>query len=120
MRLGYPEAGDVTVKARDLFRRIAQAAWECGDPGLQFHDNVNKWNTLKNDGEIVATNPCGELTALNNTSCNLASLNLVKFYDFKNMKFNIEAVLRVLKILHRHLLWTTKRPTNVFTLSIWL
>jgi ribonucleoside-diphosphate reductase alpha chain len=94
-----PKFMDTEVRARDLFRKIAQAAWECGDPGLQFHDNVNKWNTLKNDGEIVATNPCGELTALNNTSCNLASLNLVKFYDFKKMKFNIEAFRHTIDVM---------------------
>jgi ribonucleoside-diphosphate reductase alpha chain len=87
------------IKARDLFRKIAQAAWECGDPGLQFHDNVNKWNTCKNDGEIVSTNPCGEYSWFPNSACNLASLNLVKFYDFKNMKFNIEAFRHTVDVM---------------------
>jgi ribonucleoside-diphosphate reductase alpha chain len=94
-----PKFMDTEIKARDLFRKIAQAAWECGDPGLQFHDNVNKWNTCKNDGEIVSTNPCGEYSWFPNSACNLASLNLVKFYDFKNMKFNTEAFRHTIDVM---------------------
>jgi ribonucleoside-diphosphate reductase alpha chain len=70
-------------RARDLLYRIAERSWECADPGVQFHDNVNKWNTCSNDGEIVSTNPCGEYAFLNNSACNLASVNLLKFFKFK-------------------------------------
>jgi ribonucleoside-diphosphate reductase alpha chain len=94
-----PKFMDTEVKARDLFKKIARAVWECGDPGLQFHDSVNKWNTCKNDGEITATNPCGELAWLSNTACNLASINLIKFYDFKELKFNIEAFRHVVDVM---------------------
>lgn len=69
------------VLARSLFREIAQAAWECGDPGLQFHDTINRMHTCPNDGEQVATNPCSEYCWLDDTSCNLASLNLVRFMN---------------------------------------
>jgi ribonucleoside-diphosphate reductase alpha chain len=68
-----------TYRARELFRKIAEAAWVCGDPGLQFHDTTNRWHTVKNSGAIEASNPCTEFVFLNDTSCNLASLNLMKF-----------------------------------------
>jgi ribonucleoside-diphosphate reductase alpha chain len=68
-----------TYRARELFRKIAEAAWVCGDPGLQFHDTTNRWHTVKNSGAIEASNPCSEFVFLNDTSCNLASLNLMKF-----------------------------------------
>ena len=68
-----------TVEARDLFREIAEAAWTCGDPGLQFHDTINGWHTCPSAGPITATNPCGEYTWISNNSCNLASLNLLSF-----------------------------------------
>jgi len=67
------------VNARDLFGKIAEAAWACGDPGLQFHDTVNEWHTCSADGQIVASNPCSEFMFLDNSACNLASLNLMKF-----------------------------------------
>lgn len=69
-----------TYEARYLLEKIASTAWKIADPGIQFHDTFNRWNTLANDGEIVATNPCGEFASLNNTSCNLASINLLKFF----------------------------------------
>jgi ribonucleoside-diphosphate reductase alpha chain len=68
-----------TYRVRELFRKIAEAAWVCGDPGLQFHDTTNRWHTVKNSGMIEASNPCSEFVFLNDTSCNLASLNLMKF-----------------------------------------
>jgi adenosylcobalamin-dependent ribonucleoside-diphosphate reductase len=70
-----------TVKARDLFRQIAQAAWECADPGLQYDTTINKWHTAPNTGRITASNPCSEYVHLDNSSCNLASLNLLRFLD---------------------------------------
>ena len=68
-----------TVDARDLFGKIAQAAWECADPGLQYDDTINSWHTTPNSGRINASNPCSEYMSLDNSSCNLASLNLMKF-----------------------------------------
>jgi ribonucleoside-diphosphate reductase alpha chain len=69
------------VKARDLLREIAQAAWECGDPGMQFDTACNEWHTRANTGRNYATNPCSEFVSLDNTACNLASLNLMRFVD---------------------------------------
>ena len=68
-----------TVDARDLFRKISKAAWECADPGLQYDDTINDWHTNPETGRITASNPCSEYMSLDNSSCNLASLNLLKF-----------------------------------------
>ena len=75
--------GDVlrTVKARDLWRQIAQAAWECADPGLQFDTTINRWHTAHTTGRINASNPCSEYMHLDNSACNLASINLLKYLD---------------------------------------
>ncbi len=70
-----------TLRARDLFRQISQAAWECADPGVQFDTTINSWNTASNTGRIRASNPCAEFVHLDNSACNLASLNLLKFLD---------------------------------------
>ncbi|MEU4687970.1 vitamin B12-dependent ribonucleotide reductase [Actinoplanes sp. NPDC023714] len=68
-----------TIDARKLFRGIAQAAWECADPGLQYDDTINDWHTNPETGRITASNPCSEYMSLDDSSCNLASLNLMKF-----------------------------------------
>jgi ribonucleoside-diphosphate reductase alpha chain len=68
-----------TVDAKGLFRQIAKAAWECADPGVQYDDTINDWHTNPETGRITASNPCSEYMSLDNTSCNLASLNLMKF-----------------------------------------
>ncbi len=68
-----------TVKARELFRKIAEAAWKCGDPGYQNHDTINRWHTLANSGEIRGSNPCSEYMSSDNSACNLASINLMKY-----------------------------------------
>src|SRR5215207_3552565 len=68
-----------TVDARELFTKIARAAWECADPGLQYDDTINDWHTNPETGRITASNPCSEYMSLDNSSCNLASLNLLKF-----------------------------------------
>ncbi|MGH3907278.1 MAG: vitamin B12-dependent ribonucleotide reductase [Pseudonocardiaceae bacterium] len=68
-----------TVRAKELFRRITQAAWECADPGLQYDDTINDWHTCPESGRITASNPCSEYLHLDNSSCNLASINLMKF-----------------------------------------
>src|SRR5499427_7170124 len=68
-----------TVDAKDLFRKMAQAAWECADPGIQYDDTINNWHTNPESGRITASNPCSEYLSLDNSSCNLASINLLKF-----------------------------------------
>ena len=70
-----------TVKARELLRRIAQATWECGDPGMQFDTTINNWHTCANSGRINASNPCSEYMHVDDSACNLASINLLKFLD---------------------------------------
>jgi ribonucleoside-diphosphate reductase alpha chain len=68
-----------TVDAADLFRKVAEAAWACADPGIQYDDTINDWHTNPETGRITASNPCSEYMSLDNSSCNLASLNLLKF-----------------------------------------
>lgn len=79
-----------TLKARNLWEDISVSAWSCADPGVQFHTTINEWHTCPEDGEIKASNPCSEYMFLDDTACNLASINLVKFYDDHNGKFKIE------------------------------
>lgn len=78
------------LKARDLFRKIAESAWICGDPGLQFHDTTNRWHTCSNTAPINASNPCSEYVFLDDSACNLASLNLLKFRTEEG-GFDVEA-----------------------------
>jgi ribonucleoside-diphosphate reductase alpha chain len=70
-----------TVNAKGLFRSMAEAAWQCADPGIQYDDTINDWHTNPETGRITASNPCSEYMSLDNSSCNLASLNLMKFLD---------------------------------------
>ncbi|WP_062429914.1 vitamin B12-dependent ribonucleotide reductase [Herbidospora daliensis] len=67
------------IDAKDLFRKMAKAAWECADPGVQYDDTINDWHTCPETGRITASNPCSEYVHLDNSSCNLASINLLKF-----------------------------------------
>jgi ribonucleoside-diphosphate reductase alpha chain len=69
-----------TVRARDLWEQIGHAAWACADPGIQYHDTINAWHTCPADGPIRASNPCSEYMFLDDTACNLASMNLLTFY----------------------------------------
>jgi len=79
-------------KAESLFYEMAEAAWKCGDPGIQYHTTINNWNTCPKSGEIRATNPCSEYSFLDDTACNLASINLMKFREpsgaFDYMRFH--------------------------------
>lgn len=95
-----PQHISKTVKARELWDKIAKSAWSCGDPGLQFDTTVNAWNTCLTSGRINGSNPCSEFMFLDDSSCNLASLNLLKFYDDKEGKFNVE------EFKHATRLWT--------------
>lgn len=77
-----------TYKARELWKEIAEAAWVCGDPGVQFTDTINKWHTIPKSGRINATNPCSEFACVDNTACNLCAINLTKFFDGKKFNYN--------------------------------
>lgn len=84
--------------AKDVLRKIAEAAWKCADPGVMFDDTINKWHTTPSLGRINTSNPCGETQLNDNTSCNLASLNLVKFLKADN-SFNFERFNQVVDIM---------------------
>ncbi|OGU54306.1 MAG: ribonucleoside-diphosphate reductase, adenosylcobalamin-dependent [Ignavibacteria bacterium RBG_13_36_8] len=86
------------MRARKLWDDIAYAAWSSADPGLQFHTTINEWHTCPEDGPIRASNPCSEYMFLDDTACNLASLNIVKFYGDESQKFNINAFRHATKI----------------------
>jgi len=89
-----------SLKAKDLWNQICEAAWQCADPGLQFDDTINEWHTCPEDGRINGSNPCSEYMFLDDTACNLASLNLIKFLDPITNMFEIE------KFIHACELWT--------------
>ncbi len=88
-----------TVSARGLWRRLGNAAWTCADPGVQFHDTINAWHTCAASGPIRASNPCSEYMFLDDTACNLASLNLVKF-------LNADSAFDVDGFVHATRIWT--------------
>ena len=86
-----------TYKARELMRMIAESAYICGDPGMQYDTTINRWHTSKNTAPINASNPCSEYMFLDDSACNLASLNLMKFSE-KNGRFDIEAFRKAIDI----------------------
>src|SRR5204863_1588279 len=94
-----------TIKARDLMHQIAQATWECADPGMQFDTTINNWHTASNTGRINASNPCSEYLHLDNSACNLASLNLLTFlaedgsFDVTGFKAAVGVVFTAQEIL---------------------
>ena len=94
-----------TIKARDLWEDVGHAAWACADPGIQYHDTVNAWHTCPEDGEIRGSNPCSEYMFLDDTACNLASINLLKFYDGED--FDADAYM------HATRLWTVTLEISV-------
>ena len=94
-----------TVKARDLWDQIGHAAWACADPGIQFHDTINDWHTCPADGEIRGSNPCSEYMFLDDTACNLASMNLLKF--LKDQQFDAAGYMHAVK------LWTMTLEISV-------
>ncbi|MFZ1926087.1 MAG: vitamin B12-dependent ribonucleotide reductase, partial [Solirubrobacteraceae bacterium] len=87
-----------TYKARDIMKKIAEATWQCGDPGMQYDTTINKWHTSKNSGRINASNPCSEYMFLDNSACNLASFNLMKFVDHAG-NFDIASYRHAIGIL---------------------
>ncbi len=94
-----------TIKARDLWEQVGHAAWACADPGIQFHDTINAWHTCPEDGPIRASNPCSEYMFLDDTACNLASMNLLSFY--REGKFDAEGYM------HATRLWTLTLEISV-------
>jgi ribonucleoside-diphosphate reductase alpha chain len=94
-----------TYKARDIMQKIAEATWQCGDPGMQFDSTINRWHTSKNSGRINASNPCSEYMFLDNSACNLASFNLLKFvtnagnFDIQSYRHAISIVITAMEIL---------------------
>ncbi|MDQ6774148.1 MAG: vitamin B12-dependent ribonucleotide reductase [Candidatus Dormibacteraeota bacterium] len=87
-----------TLRARDLWRQIADAAWICGDPGLQFDTTIQGWNCVPNSGRINATNPCSEFVFLDDTACNLLSLNLLKFQRPDGGGVEVERMQRAIDV----------------------
>ncbi len=94
-----------TMKARDLWAQVGHAAWACADPGIQYHDTVNAWHTCPADGEIRGSNPCSEYMFLDDTACNLASMNLLTFYE--NGEFQAK------DYVHATRLWTVTLEISV-------
>ncbi len=96
VRDGHPME---TYRARDLFREISEAAWLCGDPGLQFDTTVNDWHTCPNTARINASNPCSEYMFLDDSACNLASLNLMHFRSPLDGSFDVEAFRHAVDVM---------------------
>ncbi len=94
------QTGEVveTVDARGLFEKMAKAAWGCADPGIQYDDTINDWHTTPESGRITASNPCSEYMHLDNSSCNLASLNLMKFHT-DDGSFDVERFVKVVELV---------------------
>ncbi|MDR2182031.1 MAG: adenosylcobalamin-dependent ribonucleoside-diphosphate reductase [Treponema sp.] len=90
-----------TIKARSLWKAIARSAWQCADPGIQYHTTINDWHTCPAGGEIRASNPCSEYMFLDDTACNLASINLGSLYDRTKKSFDLDGYLHAIDI------WTT-------------
>lgn len=107
-----------TIKARDLMRQISQAAWECADPGMQFDTTINKWHTASNTGRINGSNPCSEYMHLDNSACNLASINLLRFlgsddtFDVAGYRQAIEIMFTAQEILVGYSSYPTESITK--------
>jgi ribonucleoside-diphosphate reductase alpha chain len=96
-----------SIKSRELWNQICYAAWRCADPGVQFDTTINDWNTCPKDGRINASNPCSEYMFLDDTACNLASLNLLKFYEPETGRFDLKAYRHAIR------LWTVVLEISV-------
>ena len=107
-----------TVRARDIWRQIAEAAWESADPGLQFDTTINKWHTTPNAGRINGSNPCSEYMHLDNSACNLASLNILEFlhedgsFDIESFKHTTEIIFTGQEILVGYSEYPTENITK--------
>ena len=96
-----------TLPATELWDKIAKAAWSCADPGLQFDTTINEWHTCPNSGRINASNPCSEYMFLDDTACNLASINLAHFFDAETCSFDVESFKHAVRF------WTTTLEISV-------
>ena len=105
---GRPPRPCRTLRARDLWDQIAYAAWSCADPGVQFDTTINEWHTCPVDGRIRASNPCSEYMFLDDTACNLASLNLLRFYNVETGHYDLEAYRHAIR------LWTIVLEISVY------
>lgn len=107
-----------TVKARDLLRQFSEAAWECADPGMQFDTTINRWHTCPNAGRINGSNPCSEYMHLDNSACNLASINLLKYlnddgsFDVEAYKHTVELIFTAQEILVGYSEYPTENITK--------
>jgi len=116
----FVKSGEIadTFKARDLMGMVAESAWICADPGVQFDTTMQKWHTCPNSGKINATNPCSEYLFLDNTSCNLASINLMKFrkenldFDVPKFKKAVETMITAMEIVVGAADYPTKEITQ--------
>ncbi|MDQ1510992.1 MAG: ribonucleoside-diphosphate reductase alpha chain, partial [Actinomycetota bacterium] len=87
-----------TIRARDLMHQISQSAWECADPGMQFDTTINRWHTASNTGRINASNPCSEYMHLDNSACNLASINLLRYLD-DDGSFDVDGFVHTVEVM---------------------
>lgn len=107
-----------TLKAREIFHQIAEAAWECADPGLQFDTTINEWHTTPKAGRINGSNPCSEYMHLDNSACNLASINLLKYLDSDNtfmiddFKHTVDLLITAQEILVGYSSYPTAKITK--------
>lgn len=107
-----------TVKARELLREFAKAAWECADPGMQFDTTINHWHTTPNAGRINGSNPCSEYMHLDNSACNLASINLLKYlgedgsFNIEEFKHTVELIFTAQEILVGYSSYPTESITK--------
>ncbi|MFW0837413.1 MAG: vitamin B12-dependent ribonucleotide reductase [Candidatus Komeilibacteria bacterium] len=116
----YITSGEIadSYKARSLMDMICEAAWVCGDPGLQFDTTINKWHTSKKSGRINASNPCSEYMFLDNSACNLASINLMKFadskgnFDFAAFQHAVEILISAMEIIVDNSSYPTEKITQ--------
>ena len=97
-----------TLRARDLWEQITYAAWACADPGVQYDTTINEWHTCPHDDRINASNPCAEYMFIDDTACNLASLNLLRFYDLGSGRFDVDS------FRHACRLWTLILEISVY------
>jgi len=106
-----------TYQTRDLMRQIADAAWACGDPGLQFDTTINEWHTCPNSGRINASNPCSEFVFLDDTACNLSSINLMKFladdgsFDVEGYRHTVRIMLTAMEVMVGYATYPTPQIT---------
>ena len=105
-----------SYRARDVWHEIAEAAWVCGDPGVQFTDTINEWHTTPKSGKIRASNPCSEFLHVDNTACNLAAINLTKFFDGRTFNLKrFEQAVRIFSTSQMAIVAAADYPTKEIT-----